>query len=502
MFNKSDILANIQRKSLPNEKLDKQGVLSLLNNRVEPKTNGKSAFLNALPRNKDLANKTKGITFESRFGTQKTTMKSLVESIVFESSKNTVNPIRLDLKSLAVSNLHSKFTINRGPDSVIVEMMYPNVNNEVTIKIINKNGNDKLVTIDPEDPSYQENFGAVVLKEIDKVLLANKSEKVDYKLASNDASLGGSGDPAPVLPALGGYAPVWESAWLSAMALVEADDLDVDMDAAGGESDTESDVEPGDVNADGDNTFGAEDFSADSTSGGDMFSGDFGGSGSLSSLGGGMVGGGGSGSGSMGGGVADAGGEPEGEYLKFRDKDDWTQSSLDTMQKLTAEATAEQMQNGNGVVLSSNDVLKGTVGIENDSNYQIVDKFLKIYPELDEIDIPEEMMNEIEDKLDKNDNQFDAFLQQNLSKITGTETVDNTLNNEMFDDFKPMGGEQPKEQKSENLNNEPKSDSFGDLDSFFDLDVSTDVEDDSDGFDLDEPDPTKVNNEDEFPNLS
>jgi hypothetical protein len=81
MFNKSDILANIQRKSLPNEKLDKQGVLSLLNNRVEPKTNGKSAFLNALPRNKDLANKTKGITFESRFGTQKTTMKSLVESI-------------------------------------------------------------------------------------------------------------------------------------------------------------------------------------------------------------------------------------------------------------------------------------------------------------------------------------------------------------------------------------------------------------------------------------
>jgi hypothetical protein len=116
--------------------------------------------------------------------------------------------------------------------------------------------------------------------------------------------------------------------------------------------------------------------------------------------------------------------------------------------------------------------------------------------------IPEEMMNEIEDKLDKNDNQFDAFLQQNLSKITGTETVDNTLNNEMFDDFKPMGGEQPKEQKSENLNNEPKSDSFGDLDSFFDLDVSTDVEDDSDGFDLDEPDPTTVNNEDEFPNLS
>ena len=204
----------------------------------------------------------------------------------------------------------------------------------------------------------------------------------------------------------------------------------------------------------------------------------------------------------MGGEVADAGGEPEGEYLKFRDKDDWTQSSLDTMQKLTAEATAEQMQNGNGVVLSSNDVLKGTVGIENDSNYQIVDKFLKIYPELDEIDIPEEMMNEIEDKLDKNDNQFDAFLQQNLSKITGTETVDNTLNNEMFDDFKPMGGEQPKEQKSENLNNEPKSDSFGDLDSFFDLDVPTDVEDDSDGFDLDEPDPTKVNNEDEFPNLS
>jgi hypothetical protein len=95
------------------------------------------------------------------------------------------------------------------------------------------------------------------------------------------------------------------------------------------------------------------------------------------------------------------------------------------------------------------------VGIENDSNYQIVDKFLKIYTELDGVDIPVSMLNEIEDKLSKNDDQFDSFLQQNLSTITGQSQVDDVLNNEMFADFKPMGGE-----------NKPQQPTTGGLDPF------------------------------------
>jgi len=138
-------------------------------------------------------------------------------------------------------------------------------------------------------------------------------------------------------------------------------------------------------------------------------------------------------------------GEPDEEYIQFAQKDDWTQASLDTMQKLTAEATAEQMQDGNGVILSKSDILNGTVGIENDSNYQILNKFLKVYPELDGVDITGAIMNEIEDKLSKDDGQFDAFLQQNLSDITGTDQVDSTLQNEMFSDFTAMGGEKEPE---------------------------------------------------------
>ena len=513
MFKKSDLLASIAKTTQrPIEKMDKNKLVDQLKNHFTPKSGGKSDFLNKLPKNQDLAKPAKGITFESFGSRSKEDIRSITKRVVLEAaaSENTANPMRLDLKSLAVNNVHSKFTVRRGNDDIVVELLYPNANNEITVKIIMKDGADKLFVVDIEDPNYVNNFGAMILKEIDKVITTTKNTpQYNIEPMNHDTALAGDGKITPVLPSLGGYAPVWESQWSNLMALIEADDEEMDAEA---DATQEADTQPPAVNAEGDNAFGEEDFSAEGDSGfdggegGDMFGGDFGGSGSLSSLGGGMdVGGAAGGSDGVNSDGMGMGGEPEEDYVQFRKKDDWTQSSLDTMQKLTADATAQQMQNGNGVVLSSGDVLKGTVGIENDSNYQIVDKFLKIYSELDEVDIPESMMAEIEDKLSKADGQFDAFLQQNLSKITGSDSVDTSLNNEMFADFKPMGGDAKQQQQPAEQSQQPADSDggFGDLDSFFDLDAPTeaDNEDEDELHDAAEQTVDGVS-QDEFPNLS
>jgi hypothetical protein len=137
------------------------------------------------------------------------------------------------------------------------------------------------------------------------------------------------------------------------------------------------------------------------------------------------------------------------EWSTFRDKTDWLQSSLDSMQKLTSNSIAQKMQQGTGVVLTSDELLNGTVGLKNDMPVDVVDKFLNVYPELDNIELKESDLEQIEEKLSLDDGQFDSWLQQKLPEITGQDEVSTTLDNDMFDDFSAMGGEETIEETEE-----------------------------------------------------
>jgi len=137
------------------------------------------------------------------------------------------------------------------------------------------------------------------------------------------------------------------------------------------------------------------------------------------------------------------------DYSTFRDKTDWLNSSLDTMQKLTASAMADTMQKGEGVILTSDEVLNGTVGIKSDSNGDVIDKFLKVYPSLDGIELSESDLISIEEKLSMDDGQFDSWLQTKLPQFLGQDEVSDVLDNEMFDKFEPMGGEEEPEELPE-----------------------------------------------------
>lgn len=257
------------------------------------------------------------------------------------------------------------------------------------------------------------------------------------------------------------------------MSLVEAEDDEDELgleDVEVGDDELEGDA--GDVNSE---EFGEADFSMD----GDSM--DFGSDVDMSGfddLGGGGVGG----IGGMGGGAAEGGEEGVNDtgdeftteedvnYMTFRDKSDWLNSSLDSMQKLVSSSVATKMQDGEGVLLTSDEILNGTIGIKNEANAEIIDKFLKVYPSLDSVEFTEEDLDRIEEKLSIDDGQFDSWLQAELPGMRGDSDVSDALDNEMFDDFEEMGGEKEKD-----------FDGLGEFDEFID-DTTSDEGDIDDMF--------------------
>jgi len=455
-MNKTDILEalnkfktdNIKNDSLVSKKVILEGLQNVSGIK---KPDGKSKFMDNIREtlNSNLANPDKEIKFES-WKPQATSLKALSRRILIEAEleNNKPNAFRLNLMPITLDISHGKFQAIRNGKTAIFELLYPNAKGKITVKVQVDGCDDKIVEVGLEDSEYVGNLGVYIIKLIDECIAQSvegqQDEMNDYMNAGGEyATPPGSG------LGKGSFPPTWQAMGEADMrkiaSLMEAPDDEEDV-----KPDDESMVALGDdpsasgEEGDGEGEFGEDDFSVDAggvgTEMGDFtsdFGGDFGG------------GGGGGGGGSDFGGDEGEVNAEEGEismeedvnYMTFRDKADWLNSSIDTMQKLVSQSVASKMQDGSGVIMTSDEILNGSAGLKGDTNFDVIDKFLKVYPELDSIDLTEEQLNQIEDKLSLDDGQFDSWLQQNLPEFSGQEEVNETLNNEMFDDFEPMGGE-------------------------------------------------------------
>jgi len=450
----------------------------------------------------------------------KTNVKNIINKILVEAAveeRGNPNAFRLNLKTIVMDKCHAKFSLNKNNQQATCEILYPNANQKITVKVSVENADDILQEIGLEDEQYTGDFGGYILSLVDEAVGASESASdmggnknaTQIMLGNKSGGLTGfpntwekgsdlwesdvrklenlfplveemEDDGSPIVysvpenkfkknNAATAKKPTikynnWPSVSMKSdydkfsdlMGMVEAA-MPMNAPSAGdvNEDDLEADVSltgegPADPSLDmggAQDEFGAGDFAIDAgadTTAGDFtadFGGDFGGAG-------GGAGGGGMG-GDMAGGdvnVDGAGGmtgEDADEFINFRDKTDWLQSSLDTMQLLISQSVGQQMQKkeGSGVILTSDEILNGTQGIRNDLPNDIIDKFLKIYPELD-TELTEESLDEIEEKLSLDDGQFDPWLQENLPELTGQSDVDEVLDNDMFMPFEPMGGEE------------------------------------------------------------
>lgn len=396
-------------------------------------------------------------TQEVAFTPVKSSIKEVSNKFMLEAvSQSKTNAFRLDIGKLVLDKCHSKVSVSRHARKFLVEFLYPNANDKITIKVTTDGVDGIIEQVGLEDEEYTKNFSVYIISLIDKLNEQANSQSIKVNDNSIDGLVFDQTEEVSTGPAMAtsltGNPNLWESNSLESfnhlVAMVEADDESEGSDDAFNDlsDDFSEDLNAGDINDDDD--FSADDFSAD---GGDFDLGDM-------SLGGGP----GSGSLSDMDSVNDgASGVQAEDYVQFKDKTDWTNESLRNMQKLVAAAASQEMKKGEGVILTSDEVLNGTSGMVGDSNYEIIEKFLKVYPEIDGIDIPVELMDQIEDKLEMGDDQFDSWLQSKMNDITGTEEVNDVLNNDMFnDDFQEMGGEVAPEESESSFKDDGSFQSF------------------------------------------
>lgn len=498
-LNKNDILSalEIQKKDIAyisNESFKKNDIIDKISNfKVTTKHNNHSIDNSCKEMNVNLANPSNTIRFESMWKTRSDmkdiSRKFLIESTILENSQP--NAFRLDLGSLVLDKTHAKLSMKRSGEIARVELMYPNANGKITVKITLDDVDDNIYEISLEDEDYIGNFGASILTKLDDMIQSkNKIGVGEY-----NAEYYSGGNSAGVT----GFSPKWESVscigksrdlhnMFNLMTIVEADDDEDYIELSDFDF---NEIDSGDVNSE---SFDESDFSIDA---GGM---DFGSDIDMNAFDD-------SSTDNVHNSDNDFSIEKDVTYLTFREKNDWLNSSIDAMQKLVANSVANKMQEGKGVILTSDEILNGSTGIKNDANSEVIDKFLKVYPSLDSIEFREDDLTRVEKKLSLNDGQFDSWLQSEIPGMRGDSDVDDTLNNEMFDTFDEMGGED-KESFSgigefDDFIDDNTSDDGG-IDEMFNM-ISNETEDDDD--DEDELLRKKVESEidiketDEFPNI-
>jgi len=368
----------------------------------------------------------------------KTSTKEIWQRWLVEAtdSKSTdrANAMRLNLQPIAIDRTHLKFSFNRNGNEITTEIMYPNKNNNITVKVSTSGADDNIKEVNTEDAEYVNGIGFSIIKMADESLANASISNQDDRRVAMDYGHTNAG--------VSGYSPNWENnsgmwesdnrKFSSLMTLVEQEEEEL--------ANEQPDMMAGDVNMDPATAspFDEEAFSTDAT--GPIEMGGFGGGGG----GGDFSGGGGGGpEGAVGtemGGVS--GPEDTQTFSDFSPK--LQIASLATMRKLIADAEADSMKGeAVGVKLTSNQILNGTVGLNNQPNYQTIADFLKIYPELDGIEISETWLERIDDKLAEDDGEWNAWLQEELPEITNQQEVDDVLNNDMFSPKLPMEEEAP-----------------------------------------------------------
>lgn len=122
---------------------------------------------------KRLYDKNPALTSSRPFMTIKDIYGKVIHSLTEATSKTADHSMRLNLSSIDMEETHCKFIVNRHDTRVLVEMYYPNVNKNISIKLLTESGNSKLYEVSLDSDQFRMNFGYTILKSIDALNEAN-----------------------------------------------------------------------------------------------------------------------------------------------------------------------------------------------------------------------------------------------------------------------------------------------------------------------------------------
>ena len=168
-----------------------------------------------------------GVSVEKEWRPQATNMKLIMDRVLMEATfeqQNNPNAMRLNLQSMVLDKTHAKFSITRNGVNALIELLYPNVNDKITIKVSVKGTDDNLVEVGLEDQPYLTDMGTYIIKLVDETI-ANSTANQSAELGTESYFGSGGGD-------VSGFPPMWESdsrQFTSLMAIVEQEEEEEDF---------------------------------------------------------------------------------------------------------------------------------------------------------------------------------------------------------------------------------------------------------------------------------
>ena len=119
------------------------------------------------------------------YGKNLITTRDLYKKVFTEAVTNTAyRGMRMNLASIDMKETHCKFVINRRNHDMLVELYYPNENENITVKLTADTGLSNIYEVTLTSPQFTKNFGYTILKTCDDLIASNDTYNVGNDLDS------------------------------------------------------------------------------------------------------------------------------------------------------------------------------------------------------------------------------------------------------------------------------------------------------------------------------
>lgn len=117
------------------------------------------------------------------YGKNLITTRDLYKKVFTEAVSNkNYRGMRMNLASIDMKETHCKFIINRRDHDMLVELFYPNENENITVSLTSDTGLNNLYEVQLDSPQFINNFGYTILKTCDQLIDSNNTYDVGNDL--------------------------------------------------------------------------------------------------------------------------------------------------------------------------------------------------------------------------------------------------------------------------------------------------------------------------------
>ena len=312
------------------------------------------------------------------YGKNLITTRDLYKKVFNEAVTNTAyRGMRMNLASIDMKETHCKFIINRRDHDMLVELYYPNENDNISVKLTSDTGLNNLYEVSLQSPQFTKNFGYTILKTCDELIDSNNTYDVGNDL-----------DTMQTLTGLGNGTEDQSNSWMATDSAVYHECVGSELSQLLNLCNAVSLLE------DGEQAPGAEDFAMDD------------GQQDLDPPTNipGMNNNGGMDAGDVNGGDSNSTELVNMKTELFDNPQSLSHQACDNLSKILSFEMADESKKGNqtgkGFALSASEIYNGTRPLKTEGYKNLLNAFFKEYPDLERNEVPSDKIQEFLDYLD------------------------------------------------------------------------------------------------------